>query len=214
MEMTRREFNRLVALGTGAELLARIPSVPEDRKIGYCIVGLGRISMQHFMPAVKMSNKSRITALVSGQRDKAERMAAEYGVPSGSIYNYANYDEIAKNPAVDAVYIALPNSMHADYSIRAAKAGKHVLCEKPMATSVEQCRAMIQACESARRKLGDKRLDLVVANRAGVAGEGFGSDTNRVTFVTADGDEELPLMSKDAVAAELLDRVERRIDGR
>ena len=153
MEMTRREFNRLVALGTGAELLPRIPFVPEDRKIGYCIVGLGRISMQHFMPAVKMSNKSRITALVSGHRDKAERMAAEYGIPSGSIYNYENYDEIAKNPAIDAVYIALPNSMHADYSIRAAKAGKHVLCEKPMATSVEQCRAMIGACESAGRKL-------------------------------------------------------------
>lgn len=153
MEMTRREFNRLVALGTGAELLPRIPFVPEGRKIGYCIVGLGRISMQHFMPAVKMSNKSRITALVSAHRDKAERMAAEYGVPSGSIYNYENYDEIAKNPAIDAVYIALPNSMHADYSIRAAKAGKHVLCEKPMATSLEQCRAMIQACESAGRKL-------------------------------------------------------------
>lgn len=68
--------------------------------------------------------------------------------------------------------------------------------------------------ESARKKLGEKQLDMVVANRAGVPGEGFGSYTNRVTLVTADGDEELPLMSKDAVAAELLDRVERRIDGR
>jgi predicted dehydrogenase len=153
MEMTRREFNRLVALGTGVELLPRIPFAPEGRKIGYCIVGLGRISMQHFMPAVKMSNKSRIKALVSGHRDKAELMAAEYGVPSGSIYNYENYDEIAKNPAIDAVYVALPNSMHADYTIRAAEAGKHVLCEKPMATSVEESRAMIQASESAGRKL-------------------------------------------------------------
>jgi predicted dehydrogenase len=153
MKITRREFARMVALGTGAELLPRIPFVAEDRRIGYCIVGLGRISMQHFMPAVKMSNKSKITALVSGHRDKAERMAAEYGVPSGSIYNYENYDEIGSNPGVDAVYIALPNSMHADYTIRAAKAGKHVLCEKPMATSVEQCRAMIQASEKAGRKL-------------------------------------------------------------
>jgi predicted dehydrogenase len=80
-------------------------------------------------------------------------MAAEYGVPTGSIYSYENYDEIAKNPDIDAVYIALPNSMHAEYSIRAAKAGKHVLCEKPMATSVEDCRAMIQTCGNARRKL-------------------------------------------------------------
>jgi len=153
MKITRRDFSRMVALGTGAQWLPRIPFVAQDRRIGYCIVGLGRISMQHFMPAVKMSNKSRITAVVSGHRDKAERMAAEYGVSSGSIYNYENYDEIAKNPDIDAVYIALPNSMHADYSIRAAKARKHVLCEKPMATSVEQSRAMIQACESARRKL-------------------------------------------------------------
>ena len=79
MKMTRREFSCMAALGTGAQLLPRIPFVAQDRRIGYCIVGLGRISMQHFMPAVKMSNKSRITALVSGHRDKAERMAAEYG---------------------------------------------------------------------------------------------------------------------------------------
>jgi predicted dehydrogenase len=153
MRLTRREFNRTLALATGATLLPRDRLQGEDRRIGYCIVGLGRISMQHFMPAVKLSNKSRVTALVSGHRDKAERMAAEYGVPSSSIYNYENYDEIGKNPEVDAVYIALPNSMHADYTIRAAKAGKHVLCEKPMATNVEQSRAMIQACEGAGRKL-------------------------------------------------------------
>jgi predicted dehydrogenase len=153
MNVTRREFSRLVAFGTGALLLPRISAVGEDRKIGYCIVGLGRISMQHFMPAVKMSTKSRITALVSGHRDKAERMAAEYGVHSGNIYNYEHYDEIGKNPDIDAVYIALPNSMHADFTIRAAKAGKHVLCEKPMAISVEESRAMIRACESAKRKL-------------------------------------------------------------
>lgn len=153
MNVTRRDFTRVAALATGAGLLPTIPVVAEDRKIGYCIVGLGRISMQHFMPAVKMSNKSRVTTLVSGHREKAERIAAEYGVPSNSIYSYENYDEIGKNPDIDAVYIALPNSMHAEFSIRAAKAGKHVLCEKPMATSVEDSRAMIRACEDAGKKL-------------------------------------------------------------
>lgn len=153
MKITRREFSRIVAVGAGAGLLPRISFAAEDRKIGYCIVGLGRISMGEFMPAVKMSAKSKITALVSGHPDKARRMAAEYGVPSSNIYSYENYDEIHKNPQIDAVYIALPNSMHAEYTIRAAKAGKHVLCEKPMATSVEDCRAMIQACERANRKL-------------------------------------------------------------
>jgi predicted dehydrogenase len=116
-------------------------------------VGLGRISMQHFMPACKMSERSQVTALVSGHRDKADKMAAEYGVPAGSIYSYENYDQIARNPAIDAVYIALPNSMHAEYTIRAAKAGKHVLCEKPMASTVEDSRAMIAACRTAGKKL-------------------------------------------------------------
>jgi predicted dehydrogenase len=153
MRVNRREFSRLIALGAGAQFLPALPGVAADRKVGYCIVGLGRISMQHFMPAVKMSSKSRVTALVSGHRDKAERMASEYNVPSSSIYSYDNYDEIAKNPDIDAVYVALPNSMHAEYTIRAAKAGKHVLCEKPMATSVEESRAMIQACESAHKQL-------------------------------------------------------------
>ncbi|MGA9884882.1 MAG: Gfo/Idh/MocA family oxidoreductase [Candidatus Acidiferrales bacterium] len=153
MKITRREFSRLVALGAGVQLLPQIPLAAQDRKIGYCIVGLGRISMGQFMPAVKMSTKSRITALVSGHRDKAERMASEYGVPFSSIYSYENYDEIRENSDIDAVYVALPNSMHAEYTIRAAKAGKHVLCEKPMATSVEDCRAMIQACKRADRKL-------------------------------------------------------------
>ena len=77
MKTTRREFSRMLALGAAAPLLSRIHTDPVDRKVGYCIVGLGRISMQHFMPAIKMSNKSRVTALVSGHRDKAERMAAE-----------------------------------------------------------------------------------------------------------------------------------------
>jgi predicted dehydrogenase len=153
VKITRREFSRLAALGAGAQLLPRVTALAEDRQIGYCIVGLGRISMQHFMPAVKMSKKSRVTALVSGHRDKAQRMASEYDVQSRSIYNYENYDEIANNSDVDAVYIALPNSMHAEYTIRAAKAGKHVLCEKPVATRVDDARAMIQACEAAGKKL-------------------------------------------------------------
>lgn len=123
------------------------------RKIGYCIVGLGRISMGEFMPGVRLSKRSKIVALVSGHRPKADRMAAEYGVASHAIYNYENYDSIRDNPEIDAVYIALPNGMHAEYTIRAAKAGKHVLCEKPMANSVKECEQMIAACKQAGRKL-------------------------------------------------------------
>jgi len=152
MNFTRRGF--VHALG-GASAISSLASQAQaqQRKIGYCIVGLGRISMQHFMPACKTSERSQVTALVSGHRDKAEKMAAEYKVPPASIYSYDNYDQIANDKQIDAVYIALPNSMHAEYTIRAAKAGKHVLCEKPMATTVADSRAMIDACKAANRKL-------------------------------------------------------------
>lgn len=126
---------------------------PKKDHIGYCIVGLGRISLGHFMPGCLASKKSRVVALVSGHVDKADKTAAEYKVPGTNIYNYENFDKIAENKDIDAVYIALPNSMHAEYTIRAAKAGKHVLCEKPMATTVNDCQAMINACRLARKKL-------------------------------------------------------------
>jgi predicted dehydrogenase len=77
----------------------------------------------------------------------------KYDIPEENVYDYATYDQIADNDAIDIVYVVLPNSLHAEYSIRAAEAGKHVICEKPMATSVEDCRAMIDACERNNRKL-------------------------------------------------------------
>ncbi|MGH9325669.1 MAG: Gfo/Idh/MocA family protein, partial [Terriglobia bacterium] len=123
------------------------------RKVGYCIVGLGRVSMGQFMPGVRISQRSKIVALVSGHRPKAERMANEYGVSHNAIYDYGHYEEIGHNREIEAVYIALPNGMHAEYTIRAAKVGKHVLCEKPMANSITECEHMIEACRRARRKL-------------------------------------------------------------
>ncbi len=129
------------------------PPSPHEKKIGYCIVGLGRISMDEFMPGVRLSRQSKVVALVSGHREKADRVAAQYGVAPHAIYNYENYDTIRNNPEIDAVYIALPNGMHAEYTIRAAKAGKHILCEKPMANSVRECEQMIAACKQANRKL-------------------------------------------------------------
>jgi predicted dehydrogenase len=158
MRLNRREFSRLAGI---ASLSPFVPSLTPfgaaqetgERRIRWCIVGLGRISMDHFMPGLKLSQTGRITALVSGHRDKAEKQAAMYGVPDSAIYSYENYDAIRDNKEIDAVYIALPNSMHAEYTIRAAKAGKHVLCEKPMATSIADCKAMIDACKSAGKKL-------------------------------------------------------------
>ena len=157
MQLTRRDFSRLGALGIAAHLApstsrpVKSECASRPKKIGYAVIGLGRIA-GHFMPGTRSTTNSQITALVSGHRDKADRIAAEYNVPANSIYSYENFDEIAHNPAVDAVYVALPNSMHAEYTIRAAKAGKHVLCEKPMATNVPM-REMIAACKAANVKL-------------------------------------------------------------
>lgn len=157
MNWTRREFARTFGVTIAAAAFSQRlqgQGVPESgRPLGYCIVALGRISMGHFMPACKMSAKSKITALVSGHREKAEKMAAEYNVPVKNIYSYQDYDRIADNPEIDAVYIALPNNMHAEYTIRAANANKHVLCEKPMATGVKDSQSMIAACKAANKKL-------------------------------------------------------------
>ena len=154
MNTTRRTFTK--GLGTGIAIASgsrMVRAQAQDRPVGYCIVGLGRISLQHFMPACKVSQRSRVTALVSGHPEKAAKTAAEYNVPEKNIYNYENYNDIANNKDIDAVYIALPNSMHAEYTIRAANAYKHVLCEKPMATSVKDCQAMISSCKAAGKKL-------------------------------------------------------------
>jgi len=153
MNLTRREVGRITAAAAISRFTPAAWTQEPSRTIGYCIVGLGRISMQHFMPGTKLSKHSRVTALVSGHRDKAEKMARDYDVPPKSIYSYENYDAIADDKSIDAVYIALPNSMHAEYTIRAAKAGKHVLCEKPMATTVVDAEAMIDASRKANKKL-------------------------------------------------------------
>jgi len=158
VHVTRRDFARLAAAVSAATILptssfAQLGAPPAGRKIRYCVVGLGRISMDHFMPGTKLGQLGEITALVSGHPDKAKRVAAQYGVAESSIYSYENFDRIRDNPNIDAVYIALPNSMHAEYTIRAAQAGKHVLCEKPMANSVADCEAMIAACKKANKLL-------------------------------------------------------------
>jgi predicted dehydrogenase len=152
MRFTRREFAKLGSLGLAARFASDLIAETPNSKIGYAVIGLGRIA-GHFMPGTRDTTNSQITGLVSGHRDKADRIAAQYGVPQTSIYNYENFDEIVRNPNVQAVYVALPNSMHAEYTIRAAKAGKHVLCEKPMATSVADCESMIAACKAANVKL-------------------------------------------------------------
>ena len=153
--MHRRDFARLSAFALAATRLpAQTPAAPDKPKpIGFAAVGLGTIS-GIFMRACAQTGSSKITALVTGHPEtKGRKFAAMYGIPESSIYTYETFDRIRTNPAVDAVYIGLPNSMHCEYTMRAAAAGKHVLCEKPMAISSAECRQMVEACRAADRKL-------------------------------------------------------------
>ncbi|WP_241499001.1 Gfo/Idh/MocA family protein [Rufibacter ruber] len=124
-----------------------------EKKLGWAIVGLGEFATKQLIPSFPLCKKSKLVALVSGDPAKAQRIAAENGVDPKNIYNYQNYDSLRDNPEVDVIYIVLPNSMHAEYTIRGAQAGKHIMCEKPMATTVEDCEKMIAACQKAGRKL-------------------------------------------------------------
>ncbi|MFC4845056.1 Gfo/Idh/MocA family protein [Hephaestia sp. GCM10023244] len=153
MDLSRRDV-MMAAGGLAALTLpgADVRAQP-GRKLGYAIVGLGGYGLGKIIPEFANCTHSRLAGVVSGDRAKAERVAAEHNLPARSIYSYDNFDRIADNPDIDIVYVCLPNAMHAAYTIRAAKAGKHVLCEKPMAISVAESEAMIAACKAANRKL-------------------------------------------------------------
>jgi predicted dehydrogenase len=153
-EISRRDVMMAASGAAMATLMSESACAADpDRKLGYAIVGLGGYGLGVIIPQFANCRYSRLAAVVSGDPIKAKRVAAQNGLSDRSIYNYQNFDTIRDNPDVDIVYVCLPNSMHAEYTIRAAKAGKHVMCEKPMAISVRQCEAMIAACKSAGKKL-------------------------------------------------------------
>lgn len=146
------DFSPIAASTEASEKSPPAADGPAHR-VGFAVVGLGRLTVDQIMPAFGRTLHCRPVALVSGDRDKALKLAGQHDIPEGSIYDYRDFDRIAQNPAVDVVYIVLPNSMHAEFTVRAARAGKHVLCEKPMAVSVAECEQMVSACAAADRRL-------------------------------------------------------------
>ena len=125
---------------------------PEGERMRWAIVGLGTFAVGQVMPGFGDARHSRMTAFVSGNPEKARRLGESYGV--SRFYTYDNFDDIARDPEIDCVYIVLPVGLHAEYTIRALQAGKHVLCEKPMASTPAECEAMIAAASAANRQLG------------------------------------------------------------
>lgn len=127
--------------------------LPPEQRVGFAIVGLGRLALEEILPAFARSLKARPVALVSGSPEKLHTVAAQYGIKPESCYSYDTFDQIRDNPEVKVVYIVLPNAMHRLYAERAAKAGKHVLTEKPMSVTSEDGQAMVDACRAAGVKL-------------------------------------------------------------
>lgn len=122
------------------------------KKLRYAVAGLGHISQMAVLPAfAHASENSELTGFISSDPEKVKELEQKYGVQNS--WSYQQYDEALRSGKFDAVYIALPNHMHREFTEKAAKAGIHVLCEKPMALSVAECKQMISACESANVKL-------------------------------------------------------------
>ena len=132
-------------------------TVRAKRKIRYAVIGEGYISQAAVLPAfAHAARNSELTALVSGDPVKLKKLGGKYDV--ARTYSYEEYDDCLKSGEVDAVYIALPNHLHRDYTVRAARAGVHVLCEKPMAVTERECEQMIKACD-------DNNVKLMIAYR-------------------------------------------------
>lgn len=155
--MKRRNFLNTISMASAATLLSSYPLIgatnKKKDKLGIALVGLGYYSTDLLAPALQMTEKCYLAGIVTGSPEKATKWKEKYKIPEKNIYNYQNFDQIANNPDIDIVYVVLPPSMHREYVVRAAKAGKHVFCEKPMAPSVADCEAMIKACNDNKVKL-------------------------------------------------------------
>ena len=128
------------------------PDAP-GRRVGFAVLGLGRLALQNIIPALAQCRHARLTALVSGDADKLKTVAAQHGIAAEHCYTYADFDRIKADAQVQVVYVVTPNALHREWTLRAAKAGKHVMCEKPMAVTVAEARDMVQACKDAQRLL-------------------------------------------------------------
>lgn len=156
--MTRRSFVARTATLVGgvtvwrerpAGLFARSRSKP----LGVALVGLGNLSTNQLAPALQKTTHCRLAGIVTGTPAKAARWKAQYDIPDRSIYDYNTMGRMSDNGDIDIAYIVTPNGLHGEHAIAALRAGKHVLCEKPMEISVERCEAMIAEARTADRQL-------------------------------------------------------------
>lgn len=181
---TRRDFLQKAGLSTLALSLPLVDTLAasvfskEEKVLRVAIMGLGSYGAR-VAEAMKDSKRAKLVGVISGTPSKVETWKQKYGIPDKNCYNYENFDQIKDNPDIDAVYVITPNSLHKPYSIRVAKAGKHVICEKPMALNAAEGREMTAACKAAgvhllvgyRMHFEAKTLEVVRMQRSGEFGK-------------------------------------------
>lgn len=154
---SRRDAVKTILTGSGVLLFSAnsllAATRPQKKKLGIALVGLGYYSTDLLAPALQLTKNCYLAGIVTGSPEKAEAWKKKFSIPDKNIYNYSNFDSIANNKDIDVVYVVLPPSMHKEYTIRAANAGKHVWCEKPMAMDARECQDMIDACKKNKRSL-------------------------------------------------------------
>ena len=159
MAFTRRQFLKTAgsaALVAGAAAFIPpfiTPRNPRKKPLGVALVGLGNYSTNLLAPALQQTEYCQLTGIVTGSPHKIPQWQKQYGIKDKNVYSYEDMHRVADNPDIDVIYIVLPNAMHCDFSILAANCGKHVWCEKPMATTEQACRDIIEACDRNKVKL-------------------------------------------------------------
>ena len=121
------------------------------KQIGYAVVGAGPLVERALLPAfARAGGETRLAAIVSADRGRAHTLAQEHHATG---YHYDEFRQALQREDVQAVYVALPNSLHCDYAVEAARAGAHIVCERPMAVMADECRRMLRTCQTNRVKL-------------------------------------------------------------
>lgn len=156
-QLSRRRLIKTLTFGSAGVLFSPNTllacTAPKKEKLGIALMGLGYYSTDLLAPALQQTKNCYLAGIITGTPSKAEAWKKKYNIPEKNIYNYENFDQVANNPDIDVVYVVLPPSMHREFVIRAANAGKHVFCEKPMAITENECAEMIAACNKNKKTL-------------------------------------------------------------
>lgn len=150
MEITRRQ----ILQAAGAAALHPLLDLRKEDSVGWAVLGLGGYAQGQMLPAFARCRRSKLVGLISGTRDKAAKVATQYGIAPQSVYSYDEIGRLKDDPRIQVVYVVTPPGTHRKFVEAAAAAGKHVFCEKPMAPTESDCRAMIDACRNAGKLLG------------------------------------------------------------